>query len=191
MALSDADLARIGFKSIGKSVSIHESVLFFNAANIVIGNNVRIDCFSILSAGDAGIRIGSHIHIGAGCYIFGSGGEVVLEDFSGLSPRASLFTASDDFTCGYLRGPGIPMRFRQVKTGGIVLRVNAGVASGSIVLPGVTVGTNACVGALTVVTKNVPDHALVAGNPAREIKCRDEKLYQQLIMEFRESLPPE
>lgn len=46
------------------------------------------------------------------------------------------------------------------------------VGHGAIVLPGVTVGTGAVVGAGAVVTKDVPDYAIVVGNPARLLRFR-------------------
>lgn len=45
------------------------------------------------------------------------------------------------------------------------------IGANSTILPGVTVGVNAVVGAGSVVTKVVPSHTIVAGNPAREVRC--------------------
>lgn len=42
-----------------------------------------------------------------------------------------------------------------------------------IILPGVTIGTGAIIGAAAVVTKDVPDYAIVGGNPAKIIKFRN------------------
>jgi len=47
------------------------------------------------------------------------------------------------------------------------------VGAGSTILPGVTVGKYAIVGAASVVTKDVPDYAVAVGNPARVIRYLD------------------
>lgn len=52
----------------------------------------------------------------------------------------------------------------------ITLQNNVWVGAGTIILPGVTVGANAIIGAGSVVTKDVPANAVVAGNPARVIR---------------------
>jgi UDP-2-acetamido-3-amino-2,3-dideoxy-glucuronate N-acetyltransferase len=51
----------------------------------------------------------------------------------------------------------------------ILVRAGAALGAGSVVLPGVTIGRWAMVGAGSVVTRDVADHELVAGNPARRI----------------------
>ena len=50
---------------------------------------------------------------------------------------------------------------------------DAWIGFNSIILKGVTVGRGAVVGAGSVVTNDVPDHTVVAGNPARVIKKLD------------------
>ena len=47
------------------------------------------------------------------------------------------------------------------------------VGSGSIILPGVTIGDNSIIGAGSIVTKDVPPNVIVAGNPAKFIKNID------------------
>jgi len=58
------------------------------------------------------------------------------------------------------------------KKGKVIIKQNARIGSHSIVMPGVTIGKNAVVGAMSFVTKDVPDDAVVAGVPARIIKHR-------------------
>lgn len=56
-----------------------------------------------------------------------------------------------------------------------VIRKGASIGSGSTILSKVTVGNNAIVGAGSVVTKDVPDNAIVAGNPARFLRFISEE----------------
>ncbi|WP_322796090.1 acyltransferase [Tepidiforma sp.] len=52
---------------------------------------------------------------------------------------------------------------------GSVVRYGAAIGARSVILPGLTIGRWALVAAGSVVTRDVPDHALVAGNPARQV----------------------
>ncbi|MBV8573181.1 MAG: N-acetyltransferase [Acidobacteriaceae bacterium] len=52
-----------------------------------------------------------------------------------------------------------------------VVKRGASIGSGATILPNVTIGENAIVGAGSVVTRSVPDNVIVAGNPARFLRC--------------------
>jgi UDP-2-acetamido-3-amino-2,3-dideoxy-glucuronate N-acetyltransferase len=54
-----------------------------------------------------------------------------------------------------------------------IVRTRASIGSGAVVLCGLTIGENAIVGAGAVVTHDVPDGAIVAGNPARVMRTRE------------------
>jgi len=54
---------------------------------------------------------------------------------------------------------------------------NAIIGANSTILPGIQIGKSAIIGAASVVTKDVPDFTVVAGNPARVIKMRDDLPY--------------
>jgi putative colanic acid biosynthesis acetyltransferase WcaF len=81
-----------------------------------------------------------------------------------VSRGASLCTATHDYT-----DPLFP-----VITGRIVVQDCAWVAARAFVFPGLTIGRGAVVGACSVVTKDVPDDAIVAGNPAQVIARREQ-----------------
>jgi len=60
--------------------------------------------------------------------------------------------------------------FNNEKKGPIVIKADAWIGTGSVILPFVEIGEGAVVGANSVVLKNVPDYTVVAGVPARPIK---------------------
>jgi len=179
-----AELEQLGIR-VGANPSIHKSVLFFNPAKIVIGHHVRIDCLSMLSAGEQGIVIGDHVHIAAGAYLFGSGGKVVFEDFSSISSRVTLYTGTDDFLLGHMVGPTVPEKYRRVTTGDVILRKHAAVGSGSIVMC-CTLGVGASIAALSFVKKNVPDFDIMSGSPAAKIGTR-----RRMILDLEKRLREE
>jgi acetyltransferase-like isoleucine patch superfamily enzyme len=91
-------------------------------------------------------------------------GDVWIEDDVFFGHKVLLLSGRHDITCLGLA--------RQLTISSAPIRVKEGawIASGAIILGGVTVGRHAVVGAGAVVTKDVPDFAVVAGNPAKIIK---------------------
>ena len=74
--------------------------------------------------------------------------------------------------------PTIPERYRKVQTGDVVFRRHSLVGAGSVVLPGVTLGEGASVGALSLVKDDLAEFGLYAGVPARRIGDRSRKLLE-------------
>lgn len=180
MNYTDDELKQLGFAEIGADVRLHRSVVLINPEQIRIGNNVRIDCFCVLSAGAKGISIGSCVHIAANSCLFGSGEAIILEDFCGLSSRVSIYTSTEDYTGSSLTNPTIPDEFRNVKSGSVILRKHAIVGAGSVILPGVELKTGASIGALTCIRKDVGEFEICVGNAhqLRVIGHRDQKLLE-------------
>ncbi|MFK7818067.1 MAG: acyltransferase [Planctomycetaceae bacterium] len=164
MNYSQEELRAFGFKRLGNNVRIHRTAFIAGHQHISLGDNSRIDCFSLISAAEQGVDIGSHVHIAAGCYLFGGGGRIVMEDFSGLSSRVALYTATDDYSGGAMTNPTVPDEFRNVKTGDVILRKHAIVGAGCVILPGVELKTGAAIGALTCVRKDVKEFSIQVGN---------------------------
>jgi UDP-2-acetamido-3-amino-2,3-dideoxy-glucuronate N-acetyltransferase len=111
----------------------------------VIGSYVDIE-------GD--VVIGNQVSLQSACYITRG---VIIEDEVFCGPR--LVTLNDK-RISYHRSC-LPY----VRQAPRILRA-ARIGGGSVLLPGVTIGVNAFVGAGSVVTKDVPDYAIVVGNPA-------------------------
>ncbi len=177
MFLSKDQLKQIGFKSIGENVLISDQSSIYNAKNIEIGSNVRIDDFCILSAGDGGIKIGNNIHIA--CYVSMIGaGEIILDDFSQVSSRVVILSSSDDFSGEYLVGPCIPSEFTNVKSYKVHLMKHVVIGTGSTILPNVTLKEGAAVGAMSLVKNDVEQFEIVVGIPAKKVKDRSRKILE-------------
>jgi acetyltransferase-like isoleucine patch superfamily enzyme len=171
---------------VGDNVSIHRSVVVFNGKQIRLASNVRIDCFSLLSAGDEGIEIGHHVHVAAGVHIFGGGGRVLIQPFCGLSGRVSLYTATEDYSEGYMSNPLVPEDLKKLKRGGITLGRHTLVGASSVIMPGVKTGIGAAIGALSFVNKSIPEFTIVSDNPLRKVGTRG-KLLLELEKKIRDA----
>ena len=112
-----------------------------------------------------------------------SSARVELQDFCGLSSRVTLYTASDDYSKGAMTNPTIPLKYRNVTSGPVVLRKHVIVGAGSVILPGVTLGLASSVGALSLVHRDTLDFSIVAGSPARAVGTRSDRILE-LEQEF-------
>jgi acetyltransferase-like isoleucine patch superfamily enzyme len=175
MFLSIKELENIGFKSVGHNVLISDKCSIYNAKNIEIGNNVRIDDFTILSAGDGGIKIGSHIHIACYTSLIGKG-KILVDDFSNISSKVTILSSSDDFSGEFLIGPCINTEFTNVKSATIHLMKHSVIGTGSTILPGVTIKEGGAVGAMSLVKNDVEEFEIVVGTPAKKVKDRSKNI---------------
>ncbi len=188
MALLDKDgIAEMGFGAVGKNVSISDRASFYNCGNISLGDHVRIDDFCVLSAGAGGIFIGNYVHIAIYSSLIGSAA-IRLSDFSNLSSRVAIYSSSDDFSGEWMTNPTIPRQFTGVWSEDVSLGRHVVVGTGSVILPGVTLGEGVSVGALSLIKRNCEAFGIYAGSPARRIgtrKCRILELERQFLSEDR------
>jgi acetyltransferase-like isoleucine patch superfamily enzyme len=172
MWLTDRQLRSIGFAELGSDVSIDSSALFFGAEYMRLGSHLRIDAFSVLSAGPGELTIGDHVHVGVSVKVYASAG-VTLEPFVGLSAGVCVYSASDDYSGGALTNPTVPDDLRDVTAKPDAVGRHVVVGAGTVLLPGVRLGAGASIGALTLVHRDVPELAIFIGNPMRQIGTRD------------------
>ena len=169
---SKDELRGLGLKSYGDKVLISRKASIYGASNICIGDNVRIDDFCILSGN---ITIGSNIHISAYVALYGALG-IELNDYSGISPRSTIYSAMDDFSGDYLIGPVHDTILTNVSGGKVVLKKFSQIAPNVIIFPSVIIGEGAVVGAMSLVKSNIPEWTVYAGIPARYIRNRNKNL---------------
>ena len=118
--------------------------------------------------------LGSHIYVGPYA-AFNSVGGIRIGTGTILGPYVHIYSGNHD----YYGGDMIPF-----DEGTIVRPVDIGenvwIAGDVVVVPGVTIGEGAVVAAGAVVTHDVPEGAVVGGNPARVLKRRDMDRYNEL-----------
>ncbi len=110
------------------------------------------------------LTIGSRCFVGDDVMLDVRGG-VTIEDDVTLSNRTTTVT---HINVGYADHP--LQKAYPTKESPVVMKRGSYIGTGAIILPGVTIGRESVIGAGAVVTKNVPDHVVVVGVPAREIK---------------------
>ncbi|MDO5623656.1 MAG: DapH/DapD/GlmU-related protein [Pseudomonadota bacterium] len=109
------------------------------------------------------IRIGRNVFVNHACEFMDRGG-ITIEDDVLIGPKVNLVT---------INHPLDPARRHATWCAPIVIRRGAWLGAAVSVMPGVTIGENAVVAANAVVTKDVPDNAIVGGVPARFIRWID------------------
>jgi len=169
---AEDELARLGLKAYGTDVQISRKCSIYSPETISIGDNVRIDDFCLLSGV---IRLGSHIHISAYSAIYGNT-SVVMEDYTGVSQRVTIYSAMDDFSGDYLIGPVHEKIKTRVIGGEVRLCKFSHIGASSIVFPNVQIGEGTVVGAFSLVTKSLPEWGIYAGIPVTFRKKRSQKL---------------
>lgn len=106
------------------------------------------------------LKIGKNVFINFNCTFLDLGG-ITIEDDVLIGPKVSLITENH---------PLNPEQRQGLICNPILIKKNAWIGANATILPGVTIGENAIVAAGAVVSKDVPDNAIVGGIPAKMIK---------------------
>ena len=140
---------------IGDHCRILGRVLAHDEGNIIRGNNTGIYTRAFVGSVNS-ICIGSCVIISNHVHIFD-------HNTHPTSPAARKQMCIDGFD-------GDAWRWKHAESKPIVIEDNVWIGEYSAVLKGVTIGEGSIVASHSVVTKDVPPHSIVAGNPARVVK---------------------
>ena len=181
------------FKQVGGGLILGRGLVIRHPSNITFGNNVAIDDYVFLDAsgsGEDGVQLHDGVILSRNCVVQGKTGHVILESrvdvgcntvfssVAGITIGASTIIAGNCYLGGgryyhdkldqpimdqggYSRGP--------IRVGEM-----SWIGAGAVILDGVTIGKGAIIGAGSVVTKDVPDFAVVTGVPAKVLHIRGE-----------------
>lgn len=153
-----------------------------------IGDNCMIGAKFIFESAQGYVSIGNNSYIGSSIFI--SRTSIVVDDFVTIA-WGCYFYDHDSHSLNYkcrqedIRRQWIDFHdgnnfiqskdWNSVKSSSIHICSNAWIGMNCIILKGVTIGEGAVVGAGSVVTKDVPAWTVVAGNPAKVVKCLNNK----------------
>jgi len=126
-----------------------------NSITLTFGKNVEINDYVHISAGEK-IYIGDNVLIASRVFI----SDINHGKYSGLDQDTPLSKPND----------------RKLSTSPIIINENVWIGEGVCILPGVRIGKGCIIGALSVVTKDIPDFSIAVGIPAKIIKFYDSNL---------------
>ncbi len=144
---------RLFVKKIGSNVDIMGGVIIMSPQRLVIGNHVLINAYSIIGA-QSGISIGNYVMLGY---------------------NVNLATVNHKYT-----NPKLPIKKQGEYGAPISIEDDVWIGANVTILPGITIGKGAIIGANSVVTKNIKPYSIAAGIPARHIKYRFNKKYRSI-----------
>ena len=154
---------------MGDHVIFEDGARAWHPENIDIGENVYIGHGAMLKAYHLNrLVIGDNVWIGQNVFIHAAGG-VTIGASVGIGPGVQILTSTHRLPSRSLPIIEAPLAFAPVQ-----IQCDSDIGVGAILLPGVTIGQGAQVGAGAVVTRDVDPFAVVAGNPAKRLRYRAE-----------------
>ena len=169
---------------LGKEVNLSQRAVVYSPDKLVIGDHSRIDDFCILSC-SGGLTIGKYVHVACYTALFAGAG-IILEDFAGLSGHCVVYSQSDDYSGETLSNPTVPVQYKNVKSGLVILKKHVLVGHGVTIMPGVTIGEGTAIGAKSFVNRDCEPWSIYAGVPAKKVGERSRNvlnLEQELLRE--------
>lgn len=158
---------RAGTKRFGHGVFIAAGVAFRHLETFEIGDSVFIGAQACIQGRfDGRCVIGNHVWIGPQSFF--DARDLIIGDYVGWGPGSRVLGSA------HTGHPvDIPVIQTDLEIKPVVIEAWADIGTGACILPGITVGQGAIVGAGAVVTKDVPAFAVVAGVPAAFLRWRD------------------
>lgn len=155
-------------RCVGKGTVVGPHTRMINCANIRFGERCLLQDMVYIRAGAEGrVEVGDRVAINSFCRIFGHG-SVQIGDDAQIGPGVLITTTDHDFRAD------LEASFHPV-----VIGKRAWIGANVTILPGVTIGEYAVIGAGSVVNRSVPDRAIAVGVPVRVIGSLDDPVKER------------
>lgn len=161
------NLPAFKFRSYGDGVEIYEPCLILKPEMVSFGDGVRIDSFTKIEGG-LGVTLAKWSHLSSFGHINIGGGRVDIGIGVGMGSGVKVLGGSNSMQGLYV-SCAAPQHLQEIDRLHTVVSEGAFIGSNAIILPGVTIGEFAVIGAGAVVTHDVPAREIWAGVPARKI----------------------
>lgn len=151
----------------GDDCVFEPGALVFHPERVHLGRNVYVGHYAILKGyHNNDLIIGDETWVGQQCFLHSAGG-LRIGARVGIGPAVRIITSSHREA-----GRDVPILSSPLRFAPVVIEDDVDLGVGAIVLPGVTIGRGAQIGAGSVVTANVPAFGVAAGVPARVLRER-------------------
>jgi len=171
--LGDAPLHNVvehELAALGEGAIVYPLAKIVNPGALFLGDHSTIDDFVFFNAGRE-TRIGRYVHVAAHVSVIG-GGELEVGDYAVIATGARVLTASDSDGDGAFMTTHAPRELRALVDAKVTLGVHAFVGANAVVMPGVTFGEGAVLGAGSVATGDLEPWTVSVGAPARPQRAR-------------------
>lgn len=150
------------FRKINFPLFLYRNVEILNKNKIIFGSNITIayNCF----ISPTSLKVGNHVWLGVNCFICG---KVEIGNNVSIGPSVCIPGTNHN----YMDANKL-IRKSGDTTKGTIIKDDVWIGGNSTILDGITINQGAVIGAGSVVTKDVPEYAVVLGIPAKVIKYR-------------------
>ena len=160
-----AELCRLERVRLGEDCFVSPEAALFAEPNreVIFGDRARIAAQVFLHGP---IRCGDDVSLNVGVTIDGGSAGVIIGADTRIASHVSIYAWN------HRMDPSVRIREQGVTSRGVVIGCDAWIGSRACITDGVTIGDHVVVGTGSVVTRDVPEWAIVAGSPARVIGDR-------------------
>ena len=168
-------------KKMGKNVFIDVGVTIWQPGNVEIGDYSFIDTYVTILGGGKGhgyIKIGKYVEVSSNCVLAGRGG-IQIGDHVGLGAGSKVYSGTHLYKdpekedTALMSGSFLaPLDQQVVIEKPVIFEDFSWMGLNSVVIPGVTIGKGAIIGACSMVNEDIPAFSVAVGAPAKVIKRR-------------------